>query len=128
MKPAGLLLILVTVLAAPSAEAGVCMQSNTDGAVAEGRLSSGQFQDAAGRPEQAYILTLPTPVCLSGEDELDNVDDARTLHIFAIDDDLHARIEAFVGKDVQVRGTPIPAHTVHHHAPIVMSITEIDEP
>lgn len=101
------------------------MRSNADGAIAEGRLSLGQFEDAAGRPEQAFILTLPAPTCLSGEDDMDNVDDVETIHVFSVDA-LHAGLDEFVGKDVQVRGTPIPAHTAHHHAPIVMSITEID--
>ena len=111
-------------LAVPSAQAA-SMRSNADGAIAEGRLSLGQFEDAAGRPEQAFILTLPAPTCLSGEDDMDNVDDVETIHVFSVDA-LHAGLDEFVGKDVQVRGTPIPAHTAHHHAPIVMSITEID--
>ena len=29
-------------------------------------------------------------------------------------------------EDVQVRGTPMGAHTAHHHAPIVMDVSEID--
>ncbi|WP_372928926.1 DUF4431 domain-containing protein [Methyloceanibacter sp.] len=125
MRIAGLLLTLVVMLAVPSAQAASCMRSNADGAIAEGRLSLGQFEDAAGRPEQAFILTLPAPTCLSGEDDMDNVDDVETIHVFSVDA-LHAGLDEFVGKDVQVRGTPIPAHTAHHHAPIVMSITEID--
>jgi hypothetical protein len=31
-----------------------------------------------------------------------------------------------VGQDVHVRGTPFSAHTAHHHAPIVMEISQID--
>jgi len=30
------------------------------------------------------------------------------------------------GKSVLVRGKPFPAHTAHHHAPIVMDVAEID--
>jgi hypothetical protein len=127
MKLVGLLLTLAMVLTAPSAEAAACLRSNTAGAIAEGRLSLGQFEDAAGRAEQAFILTLSTPTCLSGEDDMDNVDDVETIHVFALDDALQAGLKRFVGKDVQVRGTPIPAHTAHHHAPIVMSVAEIDE-
>ena len=80
-----------------------------------------------GRPEQAFILTLPTQTCLSGEDDMDNVDDVGTIHVFSFDDALLAGLKRFVGKDVQVRRTPFPARKAHHHAPIVMSITEIDE-
>lgn len=102
------------------------MQDNTEGEIAEGRLSVGQFEDAAGRPETAYILTLPVPTCLSGSDEMGNVETAETIHVFSFDDALLAQLKRFVGKDVQVRGTPFGAHTAHHHAPIVMDISEID--
>ena len=126
MKSAGLLLSLVVALATSSVGAADCMKSNVDGAMAEGRLSLGQFEDAAGRPEQAFILTLPAPACLSGEEELDNQKNVETVHVFSFDDGLLAGLKKYVGKDVRVRGTPFPAHTAHHHAPIVMSITEID--
>jgi hypothetical protein len=39
---------------------------------------------------------------------------------------VHARIDRCLGKDVMVRGRPFGAHTAHHHAPIVMEISEID--
>jgi Domain of unknown function (DUF4431) len=126
MKPAVLLLALMTVLPATAAQAASCMQSNTAGQIAEGRLSHGQFEDAAGRPEQAFILTLPTETCLAGSDEMDNVEDVKTIHVYASDEAIAATLEGLVGKDVQVRGTPFPAHTAHHHAPVVMDVAEID--
>jgi len=126
MKHALWLLTVMMVLAAPAAQAATCMRASEEAAIAEGRLSVGQFEDAAERPEQAYILTLPAPTCLAGSDEMDNVDDVGTIHIFSSDDALHASLEKFVGKDVQVRGTPMGAHTAHHHAPIIMNVSEID--
>jgi len=102
------------------------MRANETGEIAEGSLSEGTFEDAAGRPEQAFILTLPVPTCLTGSDEMDNVGKAETIHIYSFDEVLLESIKRFVGKDVQVRGTPFGAHTAHHHAPIVMEISEID--
>lgn len=126
MKQALWLFTALMVLAAPAAQAASCMRASEEGTIAEGRLSVGQFEDAAGRPEQAYILTLPAPTCLAGSDEMDNVDVAETIHVFSVDDALHASFGTFVGQDVQVRGTPMGAHTAHHHAPIVMDVSEID--
>jgi len=128
-RPSLLLLTVVTVLVtfAAAANAAACMQANAKGEIAEGRLSLGQFEDAAGRPEQAFILTLPAATCLSGSDEMDNVEDVETIHIYSFDEPVAAALEQFVGKDVQVRGTPFGAHTAHHHAPIVMDVSEIDE-
>jgi Domain of unknown function (DUF4431) len=126
MKLFAPLMAVALLFAASSAAEAACMQDNTAGEIAEGRLSVGQFEDAAGRPETAYILTLPAPTCLSGDDEMSNVETAETIHVFSSDDALNASLERFLGKDVQIRGTPMGAHTAHHHAPIVMDISEID--
>lgn len=127
MRRAAWVLAFAMGLGAPIAHAATCMQANAEGAIAEGRLSRGQFEDAAGRPETAYILTLPVPTCLSGSDEMDNVEDVETIHVYAFDEALAKSLKKLVGKDVHVRGTPFGAHTAHHHAPIVMRLSEIDE-
>jgi hypothetical protein len=123
------LLIILVALAAligSPAAAAECMQANQDGEIAEGNLSQGTFEDAAGRPEQAFILTLPVPTCLTGSDEMDNVEEAETIHIYSFDEAALEGIKRLVGQDVHVRGTPFSAHTAHHHAPIVMEISQID--
>jgi hypothetical protein len=102
------------------------MQDNEADQIAEGRLSLGQFEDAAGNPEQAFILTVPVPTCLDSVDPDAAVDSTTTIHVYSMDDSIRASIEQFVGKDVHVRGTPFSAHTAHHHAPIVMDVSEID--
>lgn len=127
MRRAAWFLTFAMSLGAPVAQAATCMQANGDGEIAEGRLSLGQFEDAAGRPEEAYILNLPLPTCLSGGDEMDNVGNVETIHVYAFDEAISRSLKTLVGKDVHVRGTPFGAHTAHHHAPIVMSISEIDE-
>lgn len=127
MKVYALLIAAAVALAPLPSAAAQCMQANAPGEIAEGTLSLGKFEDAAGRPEQAFILALPVPTCLSGSDEMDNVEDVETIHIYASDDAVARTIKRFVGKDVQVRGTPFGAHTAHHHAPVVMDISEIDE-
>ena len=122
-----LILIAMAALASQGA-AAECMRANEGEEIAEGTLSQGTFEDAAGRPEQAYILTLPVPACLSGSDpELDVVESTTTIHIFSSDDEVARSIESLVGKSVRVRGTPFGAHTAHHHAPIVMEVGEIDQ-
>ncbi|MDP2621402.1 MAG: DUF4431 domain-containing protein [Hyphomicrobiales bacterium] len=119
--------ITALLFAAPAAAADGCMQANADDETAEGRLDIGQFQDAAGRPESAYVLSLPVPICLDDPDPEFRVETADTIHLYSSNEAVHAEIDRFVGKTVLVRGSPFGAHTVHHHAPIVMDITEIDE-
>ena len=111
-------------MSAPAVAA--CMNAESKEEIAEGRLSIQRFKDAAGRPEQVYILRLPSPACFDSAEPDERVKSTRTLHIFATDAVTHRRIRQFVGKDVHVRGTVFSAHTAHHHAPIVMDIKEID--
>jgi len=127
MRLHAVLIALALTVAASPAKAAECMQDNAGDQIAEGRLSLGEFEDAAGRPEQAFIVTLPVPTCLDSGDADTAVDSTTTIHIFSMDEAIAASIEKFVGKNVHVRGTPFGAHTAHHHAPIVMDVSEIDE-
>jgi hypothetical protein len=113
-------------LAFTGTPAFACMSDQSKQEIAEGTLATASKRDAAGRPEKPYILTLPSPACLTAKDPADSVKSSRTIHIFSSQDKVHAQIARFVGKTVLVRGQPFAAHTAHHHAPIVMDISEID--
>jgi hypothetical protein len=105
--------------------ADACMSDTADAEV-EGTLTIARARDAAGRPQRPYILRLAAPACLSASEPEDSVKSTGTIHVFASDEKLHARLARLVGKKVSVRGRPFPAHTAHHHAPIVMEIAAID--
>ena len=119
---------LLTAALCVSPAAAECLHANTDGQVAEGKLRVGRFTDGMGRPEQAYILQLRARVCLDGSDQDNKVDRSRTIHIFATDTATQRRLQSLVGKTIRVSGNPFVAHTVHHHAPIVLRVTKIDAP
>ena len=117
----------VVVLALGALPAFACMSDQSSQEIAEGRLSIASRRDAAGRPEKPYILTLAKPACLDAKDPEESVKSTRTIHIFSSQDKVHAQIAKFVGKTVLVRGQPFAALTAHHHAPIVMDISDIDQ-
>jgi hypothetical protein len=126
---AALLVASVCVAAAPTARAADCrysMRADHGDEIAQGKLSRRPFKDAAGRSEPAFILTLPVPTCLKGTDKLDRVTGARTIHLYSSKQSVNRSIQRFVGKAVQVQGRPFGAATAHHHAPIVMDISDID--
>jgi hypothetical protein len=102
-----------------------CLEAERDEFV-QGDLMLGDFKDAAGRDEPAFILILPEPVCLGGEDEFDNVEDADAIQIYSSDEQVDGSIADYVGETVLVRGQAFGAMTVHHHAPIVMDISSIE--
>jgi hypothetical protein len=116
-------ILAATILGASAAQAQ-CMKE-TGEARAEGHLTVGRFHDAAGRPETAYILQLTRPVCLDGAEDDDARKGTRRIHIFSPDERTARKIQRLVGRNVVVFGEPFGQHTAHHHAPIVMSVTEI---
>ena len=116
--------VVAVVLATPAA--AQCLNANADNQTATGRLTIGRGKDAAGRVERPYILRLSANACLDGTSTEDKVNRTRTIHVYPTDEKIHARFRRFVGKSVRVRGKPFPAHTSHHHAPIVMEVSEID--
>lgn len=101
-----------------------CLQAEHEETV-EGWLKHERFKDANGRPEDAYILHMDDATCLEGSDDFDKVEHARTVHIYSAKNDVRKRIGKLVGKAVRVRGRPFGSHTAHHHAPIVMEVSEI---
>lgn len=112
------------VLAAATPAWSACMKAGRE-EKADGWLKSETFKDAAGHRESAYILQLNTAACLEGSDASDKVEHTRTVHVFSAKDDVNKRIRRLVNKAVRVRGTPFGAHTAHHHARIVMDVSEI---
>lgn len=121
-----MLIACAAALLAIEAQAAECVRADQNDQIAEGRLAAGSFQDAAGHRESAYILQLPVPTCLSGAEPQDNVKRASSIHIYSSDPAIQRSIRRHVGKTVLVRGSAFGAITAHHHAPIVMNITEID--
>jgi hypothetical protein len=120
-----LVLVCLAVMAVGATAAQAqCMQAQKD-ARAEGRLTVGRFSDAAGRPETAYILRLSSNVCLDGAENEDAVKGTRRIHVFSSKDTISRRMQRLLGRKIVVFGQPFGAHTAHHHAPIVMDVSEV---
>ena len=119
----------VAVLATFAADmaAAACLQADTAGQVAEGRLKYVTITDEAyARTEHAYILDLREPACLDGTDDYDKVKSTNRIHVFSMEKPLLNRLHRFVGKTVIVHGNAFGEQIAHHHAPIVMRIDKID--
>jgi len=123
MRCCHVLLCLGVALATPAT--AECLKSNVHDQAAQGQLTVIRAKDAAGRTERPYILQLRANACLDADDPEDAVKRTRTIHVFPADARLEPVFKRLVGKMVAVRGNPFIAHTAHHHAPIVMQVTEI---
>lgn len=113
-------------LAPASAYAG-CLQAEQAKTIIEGVVSERTFADANDQPEQAFILTPLVATCLAGDENVDASEQVGEIQIFSSNDQVAQNIKNLVGKDVFVQGTPFGAHTAHHHAPIVMDVSGIQE-
>jgi hypothetical protein len=109
----------------PLAATADCLKANAEGQVAQGRLTIARAHDAAGRVERPYILRLTAAACLDGSDPEDVVKSTRTIHVYPGNDKLAPAFRRLVGRSVVVHGSPFGQITAHHHAPIVMAVSEI---
>ena len=91
------------------------------------------FEDVrkGDRPEPTYILKLEKPICVTGDEFIEQGTRIERVQIFpdyANKEDriLTGKLRSLVGKVVVVQGnSPFGAHTGHHHAPLLLPITKI---
>jgi hypothetical protein len=121
------LVIAILIMSSGSGAVAQCMDVNQEAEAVVGELARERFADAAGRLEEDYIVKLPAPICLSGDEEIDNVEGAASVHLVPNDDSVASRLQSLLGRSVLVRGLPFGAITAHHHAPIVMSVVDAEE-
>jgi hypothetical protein len=120
-------LTLSLVFLAPASAYAGCLQAEQAKTIIEGVVSERTFADANDQPEQAFILTPLVATCLAGDENVDASEQVGEIQIFSSNDQVAQNIKNLVGKDVFVQGTPFGAHTAHHHAPIVMDVSGIQE-
>jgi hypothetical protein len=77
------------------------------------------------RPETYWILVLNKPVCLAADPkEPMNVAEARVTDVQLIIRD-YAKYEHFLGKQVVANGLLMHKFTGHHHALVLLQVTEM---
>jgi hypothetical protein len=85
-------------------------------------------------PEPTYTLKLDTPICATGDELLKPEQRFDKIQVYPAESGAAGRflsrdLRRFVGKRVVVEGkSPFGAHTGHHHAPLLLPITEISFP
>jgi hypothetical protein len=119
------LFICFVLVSLATSAAAACLKANVEGQTAQGELTIGRARDAAGRPERPYILRLTSNACLDADDPDDVVRARGRFTSSPRKKSCSSRSARLVGKPVAVRGSPFTAHTSHHHAPIVMQVSEI---
>jgi hypothetical protein len=126
--------ILLMLLAQPAAAACLNLASGAAPVSLEGKLSLEVFPgppnyesvangDAA---EPAWLLLLDKKICIEdGGQFADSSHHFDSVHVYSADTRVQARFEALSGKRVTLKGSGFPAHTGHHHAPLVVDVSAI---
>jgi hypothetical protein len=85
-------------------------------------------------PEPAYILKLDAPICVTGDEHLKPEERVDRIQVYPTESGAAGRflsrdLRRFVGRRVAVEGKSLVGkHTGHHHAPLLLAITEIAIP
>lgn len=88
---------------------------------AEGQASvSGTLASENG----AYILTIGAPICLKGEEELDNVAATTRLQVFPGTEPVQGALATLVGKPVAIKGSLHGSRSKKYNAPILVDVSE----
>ncbi len=72
----------------------------------------------------AYILTIASPICLKGEEELDNVAATTRLQVFPGTEPVQSALESLVGKPVSIKGSFHGSRSKKFNAPILVDVSE----
>ncbi|RUY59334.1 hypothetical protein EN914_00165 [Mesorhizobium sp. M7A.F.Ca.CA.001.08.2.1] len=89
---------------------------------------SPNFEDvkAGDEPEPAYILRLASPICLTGDEFVNEADQVSTVQLSG-SPAVEALLRSLVGSEVYVRlAEKAGATTAHHHAPLMATAVEVN--
>ena len=72
----------------------------------------------------AYILAIGSPVCLKGEEDLDNVAATTRLQVFPGTEPVQGALASLVGKTVTIKGSFHGSRSKKFNAPILVDVSE----
>ncbi len=117
----------------PASGKSACIDLRETGTfTATGALTHTAFTDAAGRLEPAFIIKLDRPICVTGDEFRGRIDGIDRVHVYpdpkqpARTRELSNSLRRLAGQRVSAVGkSPFGAITAHHHAPLVLPVTQV---
>lgn len=78
------------------------------------------------RPSTAFLLDLPEPVCVSGDDFISSDEQVSTIHVYSDDAKANEDLARFADQHVVVvAAEAFGSHTGHHRARLVVEVQSI---
>ena len=82
------------------------------------------------RAETYFLLNLDSPICLdmdkSAPDLRPNQKNVRTVQLI-LEEGTYERFKPLLGKEVVARGSLFAAHTGHHHTPVLLTVSNLEQ-
>ena len=82
------------------------------------------------RAETYFLLNLDSPICLdvdkSAPDLRPNQKNVRTVQLI-LEEGMYERFKLLLGKEVVARGSLFAAHTGHHHTPVLLTVSNLEQ-
>jgi len=82
------------------------------------------------RAETYFLLNLDSPICLdmdkSGPDLRPSQKNVRTVQLI-LEEGTYERFKPLLGKEVVARGSLFAAHTGHHHTPVLLTVSNLEQ-
>jgi len=82
------------------------------------------------RAETYFLLNLDSPICLdmdkSAPDLRPSQKNVRTVQLI-LEEGTYERFKPLLGKEVVARGSLFAAHTGHHHTPVLLTVSNLEQ-
>jgi len=82
------------------------------------------------RAETYFLLNLDSPICLdmdkSDPDLRPRQKNVRTVQL-VLEEGMYDRFKLLLGKEVVARGSLFAAHTGHHHTPVLLTVSNLEQ-
>ena len=81
-------------------------------------------------PETYFLLNLDSPVCLNADKSTPALrpsqKNVRTVQL-VLEEGMYERVKPLLGKKVVASGSLFAAHTGHHHTPVLLTVTNLEQ-
>jgi hypothetical protein len=82
--------------------------------------------ESGDKAETAYLLDLPEPICVSGDEFVSSDKKISTIHVYPSNQQTDGELAKLTDGNVHIVGfEAFGSHTGHHHAPLVVKIKSL---
>jgi hypothetical protein len=78
-------------------------------------------------PQRTFLLVLDRTVCVHADSTNQQASEIRVVQLVTLDSYFVPILEHLLNRSVRVIGTLFPAHTAHHHTPVLITVHTVSQ-